>query len=68
GGPDGVVAAQVVVRPRSAPQRIMGRHYSFHDLHLAQARADLRAMRGRGRAAGHVVIDSLDEAVGLLLT
>ncbi|MFI5035280.1 MAG: hypothetical protein ACHQFZ_03640 [Acidimicrobiales bacterium] len=66
GGPDGVAAVQVVVRPRSAPRRIAGRHYSFHDLHLAQARGDLRAMLARGRFAVQLVVDTFDEAAELL--
>jgi hypothetical protein len=66
GGPDGVVALQLFVRPRSAPERIMGRHYSFHDLHLAQAHGDLRAMRARGRSVAHVAVDDLADAARLL--
>ncbi|MDE3065824.1 MAG: hypothetical protein KGJ36_09135 [Acidobacteriota bacterium] len=66
GGPPGVAAVQVLVRPRSAPQRIMGRHYSFHDLLLAQARSDLLAMRSSGRDVTHLVVDELAEAAGLL--
>lgn len=66
GGPPDVAAVQVLVRPRSAPQRIMGRHYSFHDLLLAQARSDLLAMRASGREVTHLVVDELAEAAGLL--
>ncbi len=66
GGPAGVVALQVRVRPRGAPRRIQGRGYSFHDLHLAQARADLRAMRGRDRVAHSLEVDDLEEAGSLL--
>ncbi len=65
GGPS-CAAVQVIVRPRTAPQRIQGRHYSFHDLHRAQARADLLAMREAGRAAAVVEVDDLDEARALL--
>ena len=67
GGPAGVVAVQVVVRPLSEPERIMGRGYSFHDLHRAQARADLDALVARGRAAGRIEVDDLDEAAAALL-
>ena len=54
------------MRPRSTPQRIQGRHYSFHDLHRAQARADLLAMREAGRPVAVVDVDDLDEARVLL--
>ncbi len=67
GGPSGVVAAQVVVRPRSEPERIMGRGYSFHDVHRAQARADLDALVARGRSAGLLEVEDLEEAGAALL-
>ncbi len=66
GGPAGVAALQVRVRPRSRPHRIQGRGYSFHDLHRAQARADLRAMRERHRVAHYLDVDDFDEAARLL--
>ena len=62
GGPAlGVV--QVVVRPTSAPRRIQGRGYTFHDLHQAQADADLAALMAVGRPVSRVVVDTLDEVL-----
>jgi hypothetical protein len=66
GGPPGVVAVQVVVRPTSRPVRIAGRHYSFHDLHLAQAVSDHRAMVHAGRDAWQLVVDDLEHAAQVL--
>jgi len=66
GGPDGVAALQIIVRPRSAPERIVGRRYSFHELHLAQARADARAMRERQRFVAQLFVDDVAEAAQLL--
>ncbi len=60
GGPE-VAALQVVVRPRSSPMRIQGRRYSFHDMHLAQARSDFAAMVASGRRAVQLLVDDLDE-------
>ena len=66
GGPAGVVAVQVIVRPLSTPTRIQGRAYSFHDLHRAQAASDERAMRAVGREVRVLEVDSVGEAAGLL--
>ena len=66
GGPPNVVALQIVQRPRSAPQRIEGRGYSFHDLHMAQAQSDFAAMRAVHRHVWRVMVDDLDEASRLL--
>ena len=66
GGPAGVVALQIVQRPLSAPVRIEGRRYSFHDLHMAQARSDISVMRGAGREIFQVIVDDLAEARWLL--
>ena len=62
GGPDAVVGVQLVQRPRSAPARISGRKYTFHDLHMAQATSDYRAMKRAGRAVFQFIVDDLDEA------
>ena len=62
GGPRSVVGLQIIVRPRSERRRIEGRAYSFHDLHLAQAIGDYRAMRQAGRAVYQIVVDDLMEA------
>ena len=66
GGPTGVVGLQIIQRPKSAPQRIEGRAYTFHDLHLAQAQSDLRAMKDAGRAVWRLVVDDLADASQLL--
>ncbi|MGC8498804.1 MAG: hypothetical protein ACP5OV_04820 [Acidimicrobiales bacterium] len=62
GGP-AVGVVQVVVRPTSAPRRIQGRGYTFHDLHQAQADADLAALVGAGRAVTRIIVDTLDEVI-----
>ena len=66
GGPRDLVALQIVVRPRSRPRRIEGRHYTFHDLHRAQALSDLRAMNDAGRRAFQIVVEDFAEAAQLL--
>ncbi|MBW4077590.1 MAG: hypothetical protein HIU84_03580 [Acidobacteria bacterium] len=66
GGPRGVVGVQLVQRPKSAPIRISGRRYSFHDLHMAQAQSDLRAMREAGRSVFQLIVDDMDEAARFL--
>ena len=66
GGPRGVVAVQIVVRPTSDPVRIRGRRYSFHDLHLAQARSDVDALTAAGRQVFQLVVDDFAEAALLL--
>ncbi len=66
GGPEGVLAIQVIVRPRSAPQRIEGRAYSFHDLHRAQAASDQSAMLAARRSVRVLEVDTLEEAGALL--
>ena len=62
GGPTSVVGLQVIQRPRSEAQRISGRAYSFHDLHMAQAIGDYRAMSAAGRRVFQVMVDDLAEA------
>ena len=66
GGPEGVLCVQVLVRPRSAPRRIQGRHYSFHDLHRVQADADAAAVRALGRRVIRLEVEDLDEAAGIV--
>ncbi len=66
GGPHGVLGVQVVFRPKSDPIRISGRRYSFHDLHMAQAQSDLRAMRAAGRQGFQLIVDDVNEAAELL--
>lgn len=61
GGPTSVVGLQIIQRPRTPPQRISGRHYSFHDLHMAQAIGDYRAMRAAGRGAFQLMVDDVSE-------
>jgi hypothetical protein len=62
GGPTHVVGVQIIQRPSSSPTRISGRHYSFHDLHMAQAIGDYRAMKAAGRPVYQVLVDSIDDA------
>jgi hypothetical protein len=66
GGPVGVVGLQIVQRPKSAPQRIEGRAYTFHDLHMAQAHSDFRAMQNSQRPVWRLMVDDLDEAAQML--
>ncbi len=66
GGPRGVVGVQIVQRPSSTPVRIAGRHYTFHDLHMAQALSDLRAMTAARRPVWQLVVDDFDEAAQVL--
>jgi hypothetical protein len=66
GGPVDVVGLQVVQRPLSAPQRIEGRGYTFHDLHMAQAHSDFHAMRQAGRRVWRLIVDELDEVARFL--
>lgn len=68
GGTPGLTYLQVVVRPKSEPQRIAGRRYSFHDLFYAQAIGDYQAMVEAGRTVFQLTVDSLAEvstALGL---
>lgn len=65
GGPRGVVGVQIVQRPTSSPVRISGRQYSFHDLHMAQAQSDFRAMKAARRPVFQLIVDDLDEAGGI---
>jgi len=66
GGPRGVVGVQIIQRPKSAPVRISGRQYTFHDLHMAQAQSDYRAMKAARRPVFQLMVDDLDEAGSLL--
>jgi hypothetical protein len=66
GGPRGVVGVQIIQRPTSAPVRISGRRYTFHDLHMAQAQSDYRAMKAARRPVFQLMVDDLDEAGKLL--
>ena len=66
GGPAGVVGLQIIQRPVSTPQRIEGRAYTFHDLHMAQAQSDLRAMKDAGRTVWRLMVDDLADASRLL--
>ena len=57
---------QIIQRPTSVPVRISGRQYSFHDLHMAQAHSDYRAMKAARRPVFQLMVDDLDEAGSLL--
>lgn len=65
GGPASMVAIQVQVKPTTEPQRISGRHFSFHDLHAAQAHADAVALRSAGRTVIELRVESLDQVASL---
>ncbi len=61
GGPDTVVAVQVVgADAEEVP--IPGRPFGFSTLKHAQAAGDLRALRSRGRRVARVTMDQLEEA------
>jgi glucose-6-phosphate isomerase len=49
GGPEGFTYLQIFVEPQVAPERITGRHFSFHDLIRAQSYGDYVALREAGR-------------------
>ena len=66
GGPTSVVGLQLIQRPRSAAHLIAGRTYSFHDLHMAQAIGDYRAMTESGRPVFQIMVDDLFEAGSIL--
>jgi hypothetical protein len=66
GGPTSVVGLQIIQRPHVAPQRIQGRSYSFHDLHMAQANADYRAMAAAQRPVYQIMVDDVAEARSVL--
>lgn len=66
GGPKGVVGVQLIQRPVTEPLRIEGRHYTFHDLHMAQATSDFRAMQSAGRAVYQFIVDDFEEAADIL--
>lgn len=66
GGPASVVGVQVIQRPSTEPQRISGRGYSFHDLHMAQATGDYRAMQQSHKRVYQVLVDAIEDAGALL--
>ena len=66
GGPTSVVGLQIIQRPRTSPRRIAGRSYSFHDLHMAQAIGDYRAMQGARRPVFQIMVDDMGEAGSIL--
>ncbi len=66
GGPDSVLGLQILQRPKSPPQRIAGRRYSFHDLHMAQANSDFLAMRAAGRSVYQIMVDDVSEVSTVL--
>jgi glucose-6-phosphate isomerase len=59
GGPNTVVAIQVIEQPRT-DLPIPGRDVTFGRLFAAQADGDLTALRARGRRAARVDLDGLD--------
>jgi hypothetical protein len=67
GGPAAVAAVQILQRPKSGPVRISGRHYTFHDLHMAQAASDFDAMAHAGRQVWQLMVDDLADAAQILI-
>ena len=66
GGPAGVVAIQLVMKPRSKPVKVAGEQYSFHDIHFAQALSDQRAMQQANRPMWQFIVNDLNEAARIL--
>ena len=66
GGPQSTTLVQVAVRPSSAPRRISGRSYSFHDLVAAQRIGDRRAMKALGREVVSVIVDDEHQLASFL--
>jgi glucose-6-phosphate isomerase len=66
GGPLSVVGLQIIQRPRTEARRISGRTYSFHDLHMAQAIGDYRAMAAAGRRVYQLLVDDVSDVASLL--
>jgi glucose-6-phosphate isomerase len=66
GGPAGVCAVVIAVRPRSASRPVSGHPYGFHELHLAQALADHQAVLAAGRTSHLMVVEELAEASEVL--
>jgi glucose-6-phosphate isomerase len=66
GGPASVVGLQIIQRPRTAAHRISGRAYSFHDLHMAQAIGDYRAMEAAGRRVFQLLVDDVSDIGSIL--
>jgi hypothetical protein len=66
GGPASVVGLQIIQRPRTEAQRISGRTYSFHDLHMAQATGDYRAMTAAGRRVYQLLVDDVSDVAPIL--
>lgn len=66
GGPQGQVVVQIRQRPTAVAERISGRAYSFHDVHVAQFLGDERALRAAGRTVLPVVVDRVRDAYSVL--
>jgi hypothetical protein len=66
GGPHGQVVLQLRQRPASSAERIAGRAYSFHDVHVAQFLGDEKALLAAGRPVVPVVVDHVRDVYSLL--
>ena len=66
GGPRGNVSLQIVQRPSTPVGRIAGRRYSFHDLVMAQAIGDYRAIAADGRAVYQFIVDDVADVATVL--
>lgn len=62
GGPESGVFIQIVDQARDVDLPIPGRPFTFGDLLDAQALADLRSLRARGRRVARVMLSQLEEA------
>ena len=68
GGPKNIAALQIILRPSSKPIQIpdSSPETTFHDLHMAQATSDFRAMKDSGRHVAQIIVDELSEVSQLL--
>lgn len=61
GGPNSVVAVQIVPRRATADLPVPGMGFDFGTLIAAQAAGDLESLRGHGRRVLRVAVDSVDD-------
>jgi transaldolase/glucose-6-phosphate isomerase len=64
GGPDSGVFIQIVDEAREVDLAIPGRPFTFGNLLDAQALADLRSLRARGRRVARVTLSQLEATTG----
>ena len=68
GGPKNIAALQIILRPTSKDVVIPGStpESTFHDLHMAQAASDFKAMKDSGRHVAQLIVDDLNEVARVL--